>query len=406
MAFTIVSDRCEGIGECRSVCPVDCIVTVADATNAMGTHYSAIEPTRCTDCGACRSVCPIPGAILDTWHPDLQHRIPEPPGPDAPPPDWRLPLQAALDVAVTLGAPAGLRRKLAEAGSEQVRDVAPDLLHLAAALGEEGCCRVLLDFGFPVDERDAAGETPLVAAIHRQHPRRLDPIGRGYGSAEADDRAAAVCRLLLGAGADAQAVDGQGRAPLHHAAEATDERPTALLLAAGARFDAPDAEQRTALHIAAGTGNVGVVEVLLAAGADPLVPDGQGATPLDRALQVGDRFVGRAAALLAAADPAEPPVAALALHLAAYADDTERLGRVIADGAVLDATDPCGRTALHWAAIAGNAASVALLLGAGARADLLDSTGASAADYGRSPLHSMERRDAVAVAFAAAGHPF
>ncbi len=76
MAFTIVSDTCEGMGECRTVCPVECIVKVVVAKDDAVRAISAIDPERCTDCGACRSVCPIHGAILNEWHPDRQAVIP------------------------------------------------------------------------------------------------------------------------------------------------------------------------------------------------------------------------------------------------------------------------------------------------------------------------------------------
>ena len=44
MAFTIVSDICEGMGECRSVCPAECIVKVVltqDDTMFIDTGFDA-----------------------------------------------------------------------------------------------------------------------------------------------------------------------------------------------------------------------------------------------------------------------------------------------------------------------------------------------------------------------------
>lgn len=71
-AFTIVSDVCEGIGDCFAACPVDCIGWAQDKINAKGTKYAYIRGDECISCGGCLSACPIEGAILDEWFPELQ----------------------------------------------------------------------------------------------------------------------------------------------------------------------------------------------------------------------------------------------------------------------------------------------------------------------------------------------
>lgn len=72
MAYTIVSDICEGYGDCAHNCPVECIDWVAGKLNAKGTKYMSINDALCIDCNACLSVCPVEGAILDEWKPELQ----------------------------------------------------------------------------------------------------------------------------------------------------------------------------------------------------------------------------------------------------------------------------------------------------------------------------------------------
>jgi NAD-dependent dihydropyrimidine dehydrogenase PreA subunit len=72
MSFTIVSDICEGVGDCFAVCPVDCIFWVEGKTNVKGTKYAYIDGQTCIGCNGCLSVCPIEGAILDEWIPELQ----------------------------------------------------------------------------------------------------------------------------------------------------------------------------------------------------------------------------------------------------------------------------------------------------------------------------------------------
>lgn len=70
-AFTIVSDVCEGVGDCVPACPVECI-SWAEGMNAKGTKYAYIRGDECISCGACLAACPVAGAILDEWHPELQ----------------------------------------------------------------------------------------------------------------------------------------------------------------------------------------------------------------------------------------------------------------------------------------------------------------------------------------------
>jgi NAD-dependent dihydropyrimidine dehydrogenase PreA subunit len=71
MAYTIVSNICEGAADCIPVCPVDCIKWT-EKTNVNGHKYPYIEADTCIDCGACMAACPIPGAILDEHKPELQ----------------------------------------------------------------------------------------------------------------------------------------------------------------------------------------------------------------------------------------------------------------------------------------------------------------------------------------------
>ncbi len=72
LSYTIVSNVCEGLGDCIAVCPVECIHWVDGKTNEKGTKFVYIDASTCIDCGACLSICPIEGAILDQWKPELQ----------------------------------------------------------------------------------------------------------------------------------------------------------------------------------------------------------------------------------------------------------------------------------------------------------------------------------------------
>jgi NAD-dependent dihydropyrimidine dehydrogenase PreA subunit len=71
-SYTIVSDVCEGAGDCVPICPVEAIHWAEGQINIKGTKFTYIDDQTCIGCGACLTVCPIEGAILDVWRPELQ----------------------------------------------------------------------------------------------------------------------------------------------------------------------------------------------------------------------------------------------------------------------------------------------------------------------------------------------
>ena len=128
-SFTIVADTCEGIADCISVCPAECIHWAEGRRNAKGTKYVYIDAAACIDCGACLSVCPIEGAIIDEWRPRLQR------------PDTAARSYGTFDPSWRTDTVVALARQIRASNSNEALPI------LADALEEAGCAdRKLLDY--------------------------------------------------------------------------------------------------------------------------------------------------------------------------------------------------------------------------------------------------------------------
>ena len=71
MPHSIVTDVCEGIADCVTACPVDCI-DQGPSKNKKGTDWYWINFETCIDCGICLQVCPVEGAIIAEENDKLQ----------------------------------------------------------------------------------------------------------------------------------------------------------------------------------------------------------------------------------------------------------------------------------------------------------------------------------------------
>ena len=188
-----------------------------------------------------------------------------------------------------------------------------------------------------------------------------------------------LARWLLERGANPNAPDGKGEAPLH-AAAIFDRRAgcpmTRLLLAHGADVRARNPQGETPLHRAAFHGHTALAALLLSHGADIQAGDGRGETPLHLAcaptahLDMIRLLIQRGADL-----NAEGEIGAAPLHAAILIGSTEAARALLEAGARVDATNRSGHTPLHYAAIFGRSAIAAELIRRGAPVNARDREG-------------------------------
>jgi ankyrin repeat protein len=244
-------------------------------------------------------------------------------------------------------------------------------LALAAASGDPGLVRLLLERGAPVRRPEdlsesAAWISPLVAAV------QVRPVSGNTGSER-------IARILLDAGADPNPAEpGPGSLsastrPIALAAFQGDSTLVALLLARGAEPDPIGQEGVTPLIGAARGGHLSVVRILLAAGADAARRDERaGWTAAQWAANEGHDSI---AAVLARADPNAAGEKEIELVHAVQVQDLERVRTLLAEGAMPNTRASHGGSLLTSAVYVENVEIARALLEAGARIDVRPQSG-------------------------------
>ena len=216
-------------------------------------------------------------------------------------------------------------------------------LHLASAYGHKDCCRVLLDCGADVEEKDSDGRTALMYATTFE-----------------------VVKLLLSRGANVNTRDKLAQTALHYCASAgQDKRCVGELVSAGESVNAVDIYGRTPLQ--------------------KLIRFFSGRM---RELDFGLELVKRGAD----ANTTLNFCGITLLHLCVgklHGDNDVRLdfqrlvimGELIQLGANLDARTSGGKTALHFATKSGQKESACKLIKLGANANAVDNDGKTALVY-------------------------
>ncbi len=153
--------------------------------------------------------------------------------------------------------------------------------------------RLLLDGGAKMDSINASGITALCYAAARDE--RIDIVRMLLdNNADMDKRdgespplgfaaffgSVAILRLLIGPGADTEAINEYGDPALHAAASAGIEKSVEILLKKGAAIDAMNRNGFTALRVATAEGKKEVVKNLLKNGANLEAMDPDGSTSL------------------------------------------------------------------------------------------------------------------------------
>ncbi|ESK96218.1 26s proteasome non-atpase regulatory subunit 10 [Moniliophthora roreri MCA 2997] len=182
------------------------------------------------------------------------------------------------------------------------------------------------------------------------------------------------------------AIDADGRTPLHWAASSGSLDITRILIEGKADVDQVDGSGWTALHIAVSAGHENVVQELIGAGADVMKRNDKGLTPLHYAASKSRISIGKLLVARGADINAKDKANQTALHRAATTGSVGFI-RLLLEGAQsstvktrLNTQDRVGNTPLHLAMESAHAEAAVVLIEAGADRGRLNQDGEAPED--------------------------
>jgi len=192
---------------------------------------------------------------------------------------------------------------------------------------------------------------------------------------------------VINKGADANAIDINGRSPILVALEFGSFENVQELINLGASLEAIDLKNNTPLHYAASRGNLKILDLLIDNGGDISALNDELQTPLHHANE--DKVVQRLFDMGADINAADVNGYTPIFHVTGYAfggGSPVAVRKLIKLGANIEATAANGLTPLHTAAISANLEIIRMLIDAGASINIRDREG-------NTPLHLAEKYD-------------
>ena len=288
--------------------------------------------------------------------------------------DWQW-----LSEGVLADDPARLRSGMQQMLSMDSWDAGISCLHLAAAVGNSELLTLLLDTGLdPGLQTLMNGVAPLHLCTTQPACTKLlleagaqpDPVEDFSGLTPLFGSSFENARLLLAAGANANALNSWGYGYLHTVDSSTMAQ---LLIDNGADLELAGAYGETPLMSASDRGLENVVRFLLSSGAHVNAADYLARTAMDRARDNDNETIE---SLLADAG-GMAGFELHPLHYTAAEGDLVVLQLAIENGEDVNIADECGWSALHYACMAGTTACADFLLEAGADVNAADVSGAT-----------------------------
>uniref|UniRef100_A0A8C5UBM4 Uncharacterized protein n=1 Tax=Malurus cyaneus samueli TaxID=2593467 RepID=A0A8C5UBM4_9PASS len=206
---------------------------------------------------------------------------------------------AAVNIFATVakGSLSELRKTLKDNDLNVLNPSSETLLHVAAAHGHPSITEYLLSKGAKPGVRDRKGRTALHRAAEKGHGGAVKVLLQGGASINQAEETPlhiavlhnkrALVRLLIGAGANINAVTEDFVTPLHIASQRGNATVARLLLYNKAHVNAQDKQSKCPLHLAVEQGDKTMAETLLKARADPNAQDKEKKTPLHAAAMRG-----------------------------------------------------------------------------------------------------------------------